>query len=48
MANMETDVLGKYVRRCLCVQGRDSSDRQDEDRARPGISMEFLAQHGFV
>ncbi len=50
LANMETDVLGKYVRRCLLVQGRDKNpdahNAQEGDK--PGISMEFLAQRGFV
>lgn len=41
--NMETDVIGKYVRRLLDPwQGRDSG------RASDALSEEFLQRHGFL
>lgn len=53
LANMETDVLGKYVRRTLTLQaeGRlvSPADAAEEGEGRgSGISMDFLAQRGFL
>ncbi len=54
LANMETDVLGKYVRRTLTLQaegkltGPDAADSATEPAAGSGISMDFLAQRGFL
>lgn len=39
--NLECDVIGKYVEKLLTPYGKD------EGTAKSGITMEFLAQHGF-
>ena len=39
--NLECDVIGKYVEKLLTPYGKD------ETTAKSGITMDFLAQHGF-
>lgn len=39
--NLECDVIGKYVEKLLTPYGKD------EGTAKSGITMDFLAQHGF-
>ena len=40
--NMETDVLGKYVRRVLSFRSDDAGTR-----AEPRLNLDFLREHGF-
>jgi len=40
IVNLENDIVGKYVRRLMDCRSRD-------DKKEDGITMEFLAEHGF-
>lgn len=42
IVNLECDIIGKYVER-LCLHPAEK-----ENRAKQDLSMEFLAEHGFV
>ena len=42
--NLETDIIGKYVKRFLDGMNQGNSD---EDKKASGISWEMLAKHGF-
>ncbi len=47
--NMETDVLGKYVRRCLLLQPEaGSGTNEPEASSASPITLEFLQERGFV
>lgn len=41
--NMETDILGKYVRRMLTLDTSEKTPKTEQTR----LSREFLSQHGF-
>ena len=42
--NMETDIIGKYVKRMLEAQLAIPAEKQETPR---GVSMEYLRRHGF-
>ncbi len=44
--NIETDMLGKYVRKFLAGQGKSANDAGADERN--DISISFLAQNGFL
>ena len=41
--NLENDLVGKYVEKLLTFSG----ESQEEQKEESGITMEFLAKHGF-
>ncbi len=45
--NVETDMIGKYVERFLKL-GSDRSDSLEKHEKRTGLTMEMLAENGFV
>ncbi|MBO4301182.1 MAG: riboflavin synthase [Desulfovibrio sp.] len=47
--NMETDIIGKYVRSLLCshLPGKGQKSEGHED-ARSGLSQDFLLRNGFI
>lgn len=49
LVNMETDVLGKYVRRCLTLGTAPLSfPATEESSTKPTITREFLLERGFL
>ncbi|MEF2145714.1 MAG: riboflavin synthase [Desulfovibrionaceae bacterium] len=47
-ANMETDIIGRYVQRMLAAYtGATSEGVPGEDNAPQGLSLDFLRKHGF-
>ena len=46
LVNLENDIIGKYVERLLTFGDRMSGERNQEP-ASSGITMDFLAKHGF-
>ena len=48
--NLETDMIGKYVRRAMATGslGNDINIEQEREYAPTGISLDLLARNGFL
>lgn len=48
MVNLENDIVGKYIDKLMHFNDLDTVIKNDEERVQKGISIDFLAEHGFM